>query len=124
MNQTLNQTLPASRLSGWGTPIIQPEIVSQSELRQIFDFQRQQEEIKDLIELVQRKMELRASIESGPMRVETVAQSVEVIDKTTLACFFGSDQVNALVQTIGNPPNAIKVVGYCDPLYPDLPARG
>ena len=124
MNKTLNQTLPAGRRQNWNPQTIQPAVVSQAELRQIFDFQRQREEIKELIELVQRKLEFGASMESGPMRVEAVAQSVEVIDKTTLACFFASDQVNALVQTIGNPPNAIKVVGYCDPLYPDLPARG
>ena len=69
-----------SDLAGGSTP----GVVSQAELRQIFDFQRQQGEINELIELVQRKMELGASIESGPMRVETVAQSMEAIDKTTL----------------------------------------
>ena len=124
MNKTSNQTLPAGRRQNWNPQTIQPAVVSQAELRQIFDFQRQQGEIDELIELVQRKMELGASIESGPMRVETVAQSVEVIDKTTLACFFGSDQVNALIQTIGNPPNAIKVVGYCDPLFPHSAPQG
>ena len=124
MNQTANQTLPARQMSGWGPPIIQPEVVSQAELMQILEFQRQQEEMKKLIKLVQRKMELGASIESGPMRVETVAQSVEAIDKTTLTCFFGRDKVNSLVRAISNPPTTLRIVGEIDPLFPHSASQG
>ena len=124
MNKTLNQTLPAGRRQNWNPQTIQPAVVSQAELRQIFDFQRQQGEIDELVELVQRKMELGASIESGPMKVETVAQSVEAIDKTTLTCFFGRDKVNSLVRAISSPPTTLRVVGEIDLLFPHSAPQG
>ena len=110
MNKTSNQILPAGRRQNWYPQTIQPAIVSQAELRQIFDFQRQQEEINELIELIHRKMELGASIESGPMRVETVAQSMEAIDKTTLTfdLFFWKRQSQFVSSSDQQPSNDTK----------------